>query len=227
MDERKLPLFDMIGSDRPRGDEHWLGRALGILLIPIVVLIASMLVAGALAPVVGASAMLVGTAHDLLGPEPSEEELAFPRLPQRSTIYAADGSVLAKLFLNENRKIVRLRRLKPMTVRAVIAAEDEHFYEHNGVDFGAVARAGLRNLATGRISEGASTITQQVARSLFEEVGTEDTLRRKVREARVAVKLERVYTKDEILEIYVNEVYLGHGVYGIATAAEWYFAKPV
>jgi len=228
MQERTFPLFELVHSERvPRRRAPLARIPLRIGLIALVVLVASALVAGALAPVVGASAALVGSAQDFLGAGPSEEELVFPRLPQRSTIYARDGTVLAKLYLDENRKIVRLRRLKPRTVDAVIAAEDERFYEHSGVDFGAVARAGLRNLATGEIQQGASTITQQVARNLFEEVGTEETLRRKVREARVAMKLERVYSKEEILEIYLNEIYLGHGVYGIGTAAEWYFAKPV
>ena len=229
MEERTFPLFELVGSERVprrrRRDPLQPARRVGLILL--VVLVAAALVAGALSPVVGASAALVGTARDFLGAGPSAEELVFPRLPQRSTIYARDGTVLAKLYLDENRKVVRLGRLKPRTTHAVIAAEDERFYEHTGVDFGAVVRAGMRNLATGEIQQGASTITQQVARNLFEEVGTEETLRRKIREARVAMKLERVYSKDEILEIYLNEIYLGHGVYGIGTAAEWYFGKQV
>jgi len=157
----------------------------------------------------------------------ADVDLAFPRIPERSTIYARDGSVLATLYLDENRKIVRLDQVGDLTVNAVLAIEDAGFYEHPGIDVQSIARALLSNIRAGRIEQGASTITQQLVRNVFAGIGTEQTLARKLQEARVAMRLEQVYTKDEILELYLNEVYFGRGVYGIGTAAEYYFGtKP-
>ncbi|HEX2025487.1 MAG TPA: penicillin-binding protein, partial [Actinomycetota bacterium] len=153
----------------------------------------------------------------------ADVDLAFPRIPERSTIYARDGSVLATLYLDENRDIVRLERVNDVTRNAVLAIEDARFYEHRGVDFQGIVRALISNVRAGQIEQGASTITQQLARNVFATIGTEQTLARKVHEARVAMRLEETYSKDEILELYLNEVYFGRGVYGIGTAAEYYF----
>src|ERR687892_89593 len=150
-------------------------------------------------------------------------DLAFPRIPERSTIYARDGSVLATLYLDENRKIVRLNQVNPVAINAVLAIEDAKFWEHPGLDVQGILRALLRNIRAGEIEQGASTITQQLARNVFTTIGTEETLARKVHEARVAMRLEEEYSKEEILELYLNEVYFGRGVYGVGTAAEYYF----
>src|SRR5919108_3715871 len=102
---------------------------------------------------------------------------------------------------------------------------DARFWEHPGLDVQGILRALVRNLRAGEIEQGASTITQQLARNVFTTIGTEETLARKVQEVRVAMRLEEAYSKEEILELYLNEVYFGRGVYGIGTAAEYYFSK--
>ncbi|HWC31758.1 MAG TPA: transglycosylase domain-containing protein, partial [Actinomycetota bacterium] len=154
----------------------------------------------------------------------SDVDLSFPRIPERSTIYAADGSVLATLYLDENREYVRLPKINRVARKAVLAIEDARFYEHEGLDLMGVARALAANVTAGEIEQGASTITQQLARNVFpRSVGTERTLTRKIEEARVAMRLEQEYSKEQILELYLNEVYFGRGIYGIGTAAEYYF----
>ena len=153
------------------------------------------------------------------------EPLRLRRLPERSTIYAADGSVLQHLYWGYDREWVPLRRIRPLTRRAVLAIEDARFYEHGPVDLRAILRALVANLEAGGIVQGGSTISQQVAR--MSGVGDEPTLRRKLEEAWAAFRLERSLTKDEILERYLNQVYLGHGVYGLAAASEFYFGLPV
>ena len=118
--------------------------------------------------------------------------------------------------------------LPPLLVQALLAAEDTRFFQHHGVDAQAVARAAWANYRAGRVLEGASTITQQVARALLpREIGREQNLRRKVREALVARRLEQRYAKQRILEVYANQVFLGAGAYGMAAAARAYFDRPL
>jgi penicillin-binding protein 1A len=170
---------------------------------------------------------MVQQVSDRWGAIGAKIDLAFPQPRERSTIYAADGSILATLFLVENRKIVRLEQVNDVTRRAVLAIEDTKFYEHRGLDYQGILRALLANVRAGDVTQGASTITQQLVRNVFPEdvVGTEQTLQRKVHEARLALRIEQEYSKDQILELYLNEVYFGRGVYGIGTAAEYYFSK--
>jgi penicillin-binding protein 1A len=196
-----------------------------VLLVVVVALGAALFALALLAPV-GAAGRAMQRFADRFNRIGADVDLRFPRLPERSTIYAADGSQLATLYLDENRDVVRLRQVSPLARRAVLAIEDARFYEHRGVDLQGIVRAMIRNALSGEIEQGASTITQQLARNVFEEVGTEQTLARKLHEARVALRLEEEYTKREILEIYLNDVYFGRGVYGIGTAAEYYFGKP-
>jgi len=152
-------------------------------------------------------------------------------LPQSSVITAADGTVLAEIPFQHGDEIghrlwVSYAELPPLLVRALLAAEDVRFFEHRGVDLQAVARAAWTNYRAGRVVEGASTITQQVARALLpEEIGREQTLRRKVREALVARRIERHYSKQRILEVYVNQVFLGASAYGVRAAARAYFDR--
>ncbi|HWO69531.1 MAG TPA: transglycosylase domain-containing protein, partial [Actinomycetota bacterium] len=153
------------------------------------------------------------------------EPLRLRRLPERSSIYAADGTLLQHLYWGYDREWVPLRRIRPLTRRAVLAIEDARFYEHGAVDLRAILRALVANLEAGGIVQGGSTISQQVVR--MSGVGDEPTLRRKLAEAWAAFRLERTFTKDEILERYLNQVYLGHGVYGLAAASEFYFGLPV
>ncbi|MGH2711303.1 MAG: transglycosylase domain-containing protein [Actinomycetota bacterium] len=201
--------------------------ALKLVLFLVVLSLGSLTFALALLAPVGAA----GRALDEFSREfekiGADVDLAFPRIPERSTIFAADGSVLSTLYLDENRKIVRLNQVNQVTMDAVLAIEDSRFYEHPGIDVQGILRALIANIRTGDITQGASTITQQLARNVFSAIGTEQTFSRKLQEARVALRLEQVYSKDQILELYLNEVYFGRGVYGIGTAAEYYFgAKP-
>ncbi|MFH1826289.1 MAG: PBP1A family penicillin-binding protein [bacterium] len=144
--------------------------------------------------------------------------------PSESTIiYATDGTVLARLHREENRRIVPLSKISPFMQKSVISTEDPTFYRHHGFDFYSIFRATLKNLAYGRIVEGGSTITQQLARNVF--LSRRKALTRKFGELILALQLERRYTKNEILEMYLNQVYYGHNAYGIESAASLYFNK--
>lgn len=125
----------------------------------------------------------------------------------------------------ENRKRVELSQISPAMKLAVLAAEDHTFYEHHGISFIGTARALLANLQAGHVVEGGSTITQQLAKNLFFEQ-SKRTIDRKITEALIAWELERRYSKDQILEMYLNEAYFGSGAYGIEQAARYYFGKP-
>jgi penicillin-binding protein 1A len=144
--------------------------------------------------------------------------------PASSTrIFARDGTLLASVY-KENRVWVPLSRIPPVMQQAVIANEDHNFYSHHGVDFGGIARAAWADL-THQEFQGASTITQQLARKLF--LNDQVSLSRKIQEALLAMEIERYYTKDEILERYLNMVYLGSGAYGVDAAARTYFGESV
>jgi penicillin-binding protein 1A len=154
---------------------------------------------------------------------PSVAELSDyrPKLPLR--IFAADGRLIGE-FGEERRTLTPLADIPRVLKDAVLAVEDARFYGHGGVDAKGVARAMLVNL-TGRGREGASTITMQVARNVY--LSSERTLSRKTHEMLLALQLERELTKDQIFEIYLNQIYLGQRAYGFAAAAETYFGKPL
>jgi penicillin-binding protein 1A len=141
--------------------------------------------------------------------------------PPNLTILAADGSVLAERGLRRGH--VQLDRLPPYLAQAVIATEDRRFYNHLGVDPVGLLRAGFRNLVAGSVVQGGSTITQQLAKNLF--LSPDRTMARKLEEAMYAIWLERRFTKDEILELYLNRVYFGGGTYGVEAAARRYFGR--
>ena len=144
--------------------------------------------------------------------------------PESSTrIFARDGTLLASVY-KENRTYVPLSRIPVVVREAVIANEDHNFYYHHGVDFGGIVRAGFADL-THQEFQGASTITQQLARKLF--LNDQVSISRKIQEALLAIEIERYYTKDEILERYLNIVYLGSGAYGVDAAAHTYFGESV
>ncbi len=138
-------------------------------------------------------------------------------------IFARDGTLLASVY-KENRVWVPISRIPPVVREAFIANEDHNFYQHHGVDFGGIVRAGFADL-THQEFQGASTITQQLARRLF--LNNEVSLSRKVQEALLAMEIERFYTKDEILERYLNIIYLGAGAYGVDAAAHTYFGRSI
>jgi penicillin-binding protein 1A len=144
--------------------------------------------------------------------------------PASSTrIFARDGSQIASVY-KENRVWVPIARIPPMVRDAFIANEDHNFYYHHGVDFGGIVRAAFADLSHQQF-QGASTITQQLARRLF--LNDQVSLSRKIQEALLAIEIERYYTKDEILERYLNIIYLGAGAYGVDAAAHTYFGRSV
>jgi penicillin-binding protein 1A len=151
--------------------------------------------------------------------------------PKQSTkIFDRDGKLIAELF-EERRTPIEIETLPPHVTRAFVAVEDKRFYHHDGLDYRRLITANLRNVVSGRITGGGSTITQQLARNMFEEgIGFDRSglsgLTRKLKEARVAQQIEQVYTKNEILQAYINQVNYGHGWRGIETASQHYFGKP-
>ncbi|MCL4149768.1 UNVERIFIED_CONTAM: hypothetical protein GTU68_027028, partial [Idotea baltica] len=139
-----------------------------------------------------------------------------------------DGNVIAR-FAKEQRAVVKIANVPDLVKNAFISAEDKNFYDHRGVDPVGIAKAMVRNvqvlLGGGRRFGGASTITQQVVKNTIG--GDERKLSRKIKEAILAVRIEEALTKDQILEIYLNEIYLGARSYGVAAASQSYFGKPL
>ena len=147
--------------------------------------------------------------------------------PVMTRVHAADGSLLGE-YARERRLYIPIQAVPKLVISGFLAAEDKNFYEHGGLDFTGIARAGfnyLQNFGSSRRPQGASTITQQVAKNFL--LSNEVSLSRKIKEALLALKIERTYSKDKILELYLNEIYLGLGAYGIAAASLVYFDKSV
>ena len=162
--------------------------------------------------------------RERLDPDVSKIDLTLPDLSRVSRVYAADGELLAELHDGRVSEPVPIAQIPEVVIYAVLAAEDDDFYEHDGVDFTAIARTAVYNFLY-QTNLGGSTITQQVAKNHF--VGDEITIERKIREAFVSTDLERTYQKDQILEFYLNSVYFGSGAYGVSAAAREFFAKPL
>lgn len=150
---------------------------------------------------------------------------ALPREAQTSRIFAADGTLITVLRAEENRDVVVFADLPRTLIDAVVAIEDERFWTHHGVDPRGILRAVGANASAGGISQGGSTITQQYVKNAL--LDPSQTVNRKVREALLAWRLEQTYSKETILERYLNTIYFGHGAYGAQTAAAEYFGKPV
>ena len=158
---------------------------------------------------------------------PSHEEIKSCKMNIPSVIYDRNNEVIAKLF-TENRNIVELKEISPWMIKAVLAVEDTDFYSHKGISVSGIARAILADIqhiyhGIGVI-QGGSTITQQLARNLF--LSQERTLARKIKEMLISFRLESIYSKDKILEMYLNTIYFGQGAWGIDTASRTYFGKP-
>ena len=142
-------------------------------------------------------------------------------------VHASNGALLAE-YARERRLYLPIQAVPKRVINAFIAAEDKNFYEHGGIDFSGIARAGLsyiQNYGSGRRPQGASTITQQVAKNFL--LTNELSWSRKIKEALLAMKIERTFSKERILELYLNEIYLGIGAYGVAAASLLYFDKSV
>ena len=153
---------------------------------------------------------------------PAVDNLAEARLKVPLRVYTADSKLIAE-FGEEKRIPVRIDEAPPMLVRSILAAEDHSFFQHHGIDFLGIARAAVYNFRSGTSSQGASTITMQVARNFF--LSPEKTYTRKFREVLLSFKIERELTKQQILELYINKIFLGHRAYGFAAASQIYYGK--
>ena len=142
---------------------------------------------------------------------------------ENSFVYAADGTRLGSIPADRNREPVTLTRIGPWLPKATVAVEDRRFYKHGGVDYVGIARAFWSDLSAGRVVQGGSTITQQLVRNVY--VGKERTFGRKIKEACLAIKLSDRWSKDRILQEYLNTVYYGNHAYGVEAAAQTYFSK--
>jgi len=170
----------------------------------------------------GTAGVLWGVYTSMSQVLPSRQQIATIRPSEGTLIYSSDGVLLAKVA-TENREIVPLSHIPDYLIQATVAIEDKRFYSHPGVDVRGIARALFENLRRGYAVQGGSTLTQQLARNLY--LTRKKTIARKLQEAILALQLERNYTKDEILELYLNQVYYGHGAYGVQVASEVYFRK--
>jgi len=155
---------------------------------------------------------------------PSIENLKNYQPPIITKFYSEDEEIIGEFFI-EKREVVSLERIPNHLIQAFVAGEDGRFFKHKGLDYWAILRALLKNIFSGEIIQGGSTITQQVVKTLL--LTPEKSLTRKVREAILSFKIEKYLTKEEILYLYLNQIYLGHGAYGVAVAAENYFSKSV
>ncbi|HEX3705971.1 MAG TPA: penicillin-binding protein [Mycobacteriales bacterium] len=205
----------------------------GFLLLGAVGLVAGVIVAITLLPIVGGIGLAARSLTNSFDRLPAD--LTAPPLPQVSRVVAANGKTIAT-FYSQDRLSVPLTKIPVSMQRAIIDVEDVRFYEHGGVDFKGTLRAVLRNGATGTVTQGGSTLTQQYVKNVLVEnahtkaqraAATADTLTRKVREAKYAIELEHKLTKNQILDRYLNIVYFGDGAYGVGAAARHFFNEPV
>ena len=205
---------------------------LRVILLVLSSVVAGLVVAGLALPILGTIGLEARHEADAFDALPSV--LAEPPLPQSSIVYDAKGNVLATFSGQENRTLVTIDQVPLVMQQAIIAVEDSRFYEHHGVDFRGTLRA-LVNNGSGGARQGGSTLTQQYVKNVLEhspdpavrKEATDDTLARKLREARYALALERRYTKAQILEKYLNIANFGNGEYGVGTAAQYYYGESV
>lgn len=204
-------------ASRARRSKHGARRGPLAKVGAVVAIIAGLLVVGCVATFAICTVWL----QDL----PDYTDASAYNYAEKTSVYANDGKTLLAEFYLENRDPVSLDEVSDYAVKGTIATEDERFYEHNGVDLQGIARAVWVNV-TGMGHEGASTITQQFVRNtILADEMNESTLERKVREAYIAIKLEEIYSKDEILQMYLNTINYGQGAYGIEAASRLYYSK--
>jgi membrane peptidoglycan carboxypeptidase len=224
-----MTLGDLGRDASPRGRR---GRALRRLILAVSV--AGVLVAGMITPVILGAGLVVNDAASVFLDAGCDVHEKPP--PQRSTMYASDGKTLIARFFTQNRAPVHLRDVPKGLVQALIATEDRRFYQHHGVDVRGLVRAAAHDLSNGGRTQGGSTLTMQYVKQVMYYQATTDAQRqaaiapnlgRKLHNAKCALELERRYTKDQILERYLNIAFFGENSYGIATAAKTYFGEPV
>ncbi len=172
----------------------------------------------------GSAGVVFGLVQWLRSDLPSPQKLTAIETPVKTTVFDARGKVLHE-FYRENRSVVPLKNIPRHLVNATLSTEDRNFYKHWGVDLWGVGRAVVTDVMHMRRAQGGSTITQQLARNLFNMY--EKSFARKLKELVLALDLERTYSKDQILELYFNQIYFGEGAYGVESAAKTYFAKPL
>ena len=212
-------------SRRARGrpiTDRWAYKPVAFLLLVPVILVTAALVAVVIAPPFVGMGVGVHTINTRLQAA-SANFTRIPPIPQRSTIYANDGkTVLARVYL-DNREIVPLHEINPWAQKAVLDVEDENFYEHGALSLSSMMRALAQNVRAGEVVQGGSTITQQLVKLTLGLDPSDRSIGRKFQELALAMRVEQKYSKQRILEMYLNQVYLGNNVYGIATAARFYF----
>lgn len=188
----------------------------------------ALLLLGTLGASLGLGAFTAGWTLVCAGGQcPSVDVLELYQPRQTSKLYAVDGRFLAELGL-ERRTVARLQDIPPLVQNAFVFTEDKRFYSHHGIDFIRVIGSVAVNLVRGGFAQGFSTITMQLARNIFpERLERAKSVVRKLREAKVALAIERKYSKQKILELYLNQIYLGNGAYGVESAAQRYFGKNV
>jgi len=214
---------------------RWLLRGVGRLVLALLLsLVLGAVLAGAALPVVAGGGLAVKDRLDDYLVLPTD--LDVPLLPQRSRMLAADGSLIAWLYLENRVRVDRLDDVPQHVRQAVVAIEDSRFYDHRGVDVKGTVRAAVRNGLSRQVEQGGSTLTQQYVKNALlaaartdeqRDAATERSLERKLREARYALTLERELSKDEILLRYLNIAYYGNGAHGLGTAADFYFTRSV
>lgn len=193
---------------RPAGGSRWLNRAAALLAI------------------IAAAALLAGSiAYATIARELPDIGAPLKGRDQTTVVYDRNGAVIAKLFAEQNRTDVPLEEIPAELRQAVIATEDQRFYQHKGVDPLGILRALWVDITRPNVLHGGSTITQQYVKVAI--VTPERTLKRKIMEAMLAYRLERKYSKDQILALYLNTIYFGHGAYGVEAASQAYFGKHV
>ena len=212
-----------LGADtRPGNAPDSLSRVRKALMFVVTVVAAGALLAGA---VVIAGPQIVAIASAGSGDPEALDLEAFDSYSVRSQVFVSDGSLLATLHGDENREPIALDQVPEPVVQSILAVEDAEFYQHKGINARALARVLVENVSAGGVEQGGSTITQQLVKN---RVLTESrTLERKIREAVLAVGLEQQMSKDQILERYLNTVYLGLGAYGVQAGAETYCGRNV
>ena len=172
--------------------------------------------------VLGAGAAILLLAK--FGDFPPIESAAAYRPSVTSKIFDRNNRVVGEIYL-EKRTVVPFKAIPPHVVNAFVAAEDANFFQHKGVDYVAIARAIVKDVVSGGYAQGASTITQQTVKSLF--LTPEKSIARKLKEMILAYRIEKLLSKEEILYLYLNQIYLGDGAYGVEAAAQTYFARGV
>ena len=175
--------------------------------------------------VVFVGAALAGTSlvyYILLKELPSIAALKDYRPSLTTRVYADNNELIDEFFL-EDRKVIKYEEIPKIVIQAFVASEDARFFQHGGFDMQSISRAFFKNIEAGKIVQGGSTITQQVAKSLY--LSSERSYMRKIKEALLAYKIDRYLTKEEIITLYLNHIYLGHGTYGVEAAAQGYFGK--